>query len=104
MAVEDELEKAAHVTQFLGLERRVPVDARVSARLEQPVPFPQWHLQRFPDRQQGLPARLRTARLDEAQMTGRQTRTMRQSELADASSRPPASQDPSERRYGAMRG
>ena len=100
----DRREEAAYVAHLVGLERRLPVHARVAARFKQPVPFPQGHLQCFPDRQQGLPARLRAARFDEAQMAGGQSRPMGQIELADTARRAPRPQDTSQRRGVTLTG
>jgi len=68
MALENEPQQPLHVLHFLGVQGRLPIEARVATSFEEPVSLPEGHLERFTDCQQGLAARLRAARLYEAHM------------------------------------
>ncbi len=83
VAVEDELQDAADVAHLVGGERRLAVDVRVAAGLEQPVPLAQRHVERFGEDQQRLTARLRAPGFDEADMPGREPGAHREIELAE---------------------
>jgi hypothetical protein len=65
-------------------QRRLPVDVRVAARLEQAVALAQRNVERLGQRQQRLPARLRAAGLDEADVAAGEPGAERQIELAHA--------------------
>ena len=96
MAVEDELQDAAHVPHLVSRERRLPVDVRVASCLEQPVALAQRHLEGLGEREQRLAAWLRAAGLDEADMPARKTGPHRQIELAQPARRPPFAQQVSD--------
>ena len=69
---------------LLGVERRLPVDVRVAAGLEQPIAVAQRNVQRLREDQHRLTARLRSSRFDEADMSAEKPARIAQIELADA--------------------
>ena len=51
--IQDELQDAADVAHLVGVERRLAVNVRVAAGLEQPVPLAQRHVEGFGKDQAG---------------------------------------------------
>ena len=97
VAVENELQDAAHVPHLLGRERRLPVDVRVATGFEQPVALAERHVERLGKHQQRLPAWLRAPGLDEAHVARREARAQGEIELAHPARGAPLPQQLAER-------
>jgi hypothetical protein len=87
--VEDELKHTSDMAHFFCDEWRLPVDVRITTRLEEAIALAQRNLQRLGQHEQRLPAWLGPPRFDEAHMASRESRVHREIELAHAASGPP---------------
>jgi hypothetical protein len=82
--IENELQHAAHVTHLVGSQRRVAIDPGEAGRLEDAIALAQRHVERLGNGQQRVPAGLRAAGLDEADVAGGKARPQRHVHLAHA--------------------
>ena len=107
VACEYPVEGVAHRSHLGGVQGRLAIDGRIPRGQEQGVSFPKRHVQVLGEMQDELPARPGPARLDEAQVPGRDRRLQGHVELAQPPPPPPVSEQPTHAtrgRHGAHDG
>ena len=90
---EDHVEGAAHRVHLRVVEGPLPVHRRVAGRHQQRVALAQRHVEVLGEVQHQLPARLRAARLHEAEVASRHGGLVGQVELAEPPALPPVAEE-----------
>jgi alkylhydroperoxidase family enzyme len=89
-------QRCPHAVQLRAVERAGPVERRVAGREQEPVALTERHVEGAREPDDHLPAGLRAAGLDEADVARRRECVHRKVELALAADAPPVSQQVSE--------